>query len=137
MRRTILQATAALALAAALPLTAATNPARAQDTQPAYLVASLKVDDLNAYFQQYGGPVFPQLQAAGAEVLVGAPSVDVLEGDYGATWTAVVRFPSMDALQGWYGSDEYQAIAPARRERTVGAPSFMIAAPAFAGPPAQ
>ena len=137
MRRTILKTAAALALAAALPFTAATVLAHAQDAPPAYLVASLKVDDLNAYFQQYGGPVFPQLQAAGAEVLVGAPSVEVLEGEYGATWTAIVRFPSMDALKGWYGSDEYAALAPKRRERTVGEPSFMIAAPAFAGPPAQ
>ena len=43
----------------------------------------------------------------------------------------------MDALEGWYDSDEYRALAPARRERTVGEPSFMIAAPGFTGPPAQ
>lgn len=135
MRRTILKAAAALALAAAAPV--ATTQAFAQDAAPAYLVASLKVDDLKDYFDQYGGPVFPQLQAAGAEVLVGAPSVDVLEGEYGATWTAIVRFPSMDALKGWYTSPEYQALAPKRRERTVGEPSFVFAAPQFAGPPAN
>ena len=132
MRRTFIKAAAALALAtAALP-----SAALAQDAQPAYLVASLKVDDLQAYFQRYGGPVFPQLQAAGAEVLVGAPAVDVLEGEYGATWTAVIRFPSMGALKGWYDSAEYQALAPSRRELTTGE-AFMIAAPQFTGPPAQ
>lgn len=135
MRRTLIRLAAALAAAPALFLAPA---AIAQEAEaPAYLVASLHVDDLNGYFETYGGPVFPQLEAAGAEVLVGAPTVAVLEGDYGATWTAIVRFPSMEALEAWYASGEYQAIAPARRERTVGEPSFMIAAPQFTGPPAQ
>lgn len=60
--------------------------------------------------------------------------MDVLEGNYAATWTALIRFPSMDALQGWYASDEYQAIDPARRAISDG---VMFAAPAFARPPAQ
>lgn len=110
--------------------------ASARDAQPAYLVASLEVDDLKAYFEHYGGPVFPQLLVAGAEGLVGTPSVAVLEGDYGATWTAIVRFPSMEALDGWYASAEYRALAPERRARTMGDASFRFAAPQFTGPPA-
>lgn len=101
---------------------------------PAYLVAVLQVSDLTAYFETYGAPVFPMLAEAGAEVLVGSPSVSVLEGDYGATWTAIVRFPSMEALETWYGSAEYQAIAPARRELSNEAVSVLFAAPAFRMP---
>jgi len=102
--------------------------------QPAYLVATLEVSDLNAYFENYGGPVFPMLAAAGAEVLVGTPMVNTLEGDYGATWTAIVRFPSMDALNAWYNSAEYQAIAPQRRDLTNAETSIVWAAPGFVSP---
>ena len=109
----------------------------AQDAdQPAYLVATLDVSDLNAYFASYGGPVFPMLAEAGAEVLVGTPTVNTLEGDYGATWTAIVRFPSMDALDAWYNSAEYQAIAPMRRDLSDSETSVLLAAPGFV-PPGQ
>lgn len=124
-------------LTAALWAATFTAPALAQDTdQPAYLVAALQVTDLNAYFADYGGPVFPMLAEAGAEVLVGTPTVDTLEGDYGATWTAIVRFPSMKALDAWYHSAEYQAIAPARRDLSNPMTSVLIAAPGFV-PPGQ
>lgn len=119
---------------AAAVLTSALSGAAYAENQPAYLVAALEVSDLNAYFQTYGGPVFPMLAAAGAEVLVGSPSVSVLEGKYGATWTAIVRFPSMEALEAWYGSVEYQAIAPARRELSNQSVSVLVAAPAFQMP---
>lgn len=109
--------------------------AQAQATdQPAYLVAALYVSDLNAYFERYGGPVFPMLAAAGAEVLVGTPTVETLEGDYGATWTAIVRFPSMDALNAWYASAEYHAIAPERRALSDPDTSVLFAAPGFVMP---
>lgn|GEM_PF-955263 len=111
------------------------TPVLAQESdQPAYLVAALEVSDLKAYFAQYGGPVFPMLAAAGAEVLVGTPTVNVLEGDYGSFWTAIVRFPSMDALETWYGSPEYQAIAPARRDLSDPDSSVLLAVPGFVPP---
>ena len=120
--------------------TLATNlaaPVLAQDVdQPAYLVASLEISDLNAYFADYGTPVFPMLAEAGAEVLVGTPTVSTLEGDYGATWTAIVRFPSMEALDTWYNSAEYQAIAPVRRDLSRPETSVLVAAPGFV-PPGQ
>jgi uncharacterized protein (DUF1330 family) len=119
-----------LALSAALTL-----PVFAQDAdQPAYLVATLQVSDLAAYFERYGGPVFPMLAAAGAEVLVGTPEVTTLEGNYAATWTAIVRFPSMEALNSWYESAEYQAIAPERRALSDPATSVLFAAPGFVMP---
>jgi len=112
-------------------------PISAQDAeQPAYLVAVLEVSDLNTYFASYGGPVFPMLAEAGAEVLVGTPTVNTLEGKYGATWTAIVRFPSMESLDAWYNSAEYQAIAPARRDLSNSETSFLLSAPGFL-PPSQ
>ncbi|QRZ15151.1 DUF1330 domain-containing protein [Paracoccus methylovorus] len=122
-------------LALGLALSAMTLPALAQQAdQPAYLVATLEVADLAAYFDRYGGPLFPMLAAAGAEVLVGTPTVETLEGDYAATWTAIVRFPSMEALSSWYASDEYQAIAPERRALSDAETSVLFAAPGFVMP---
>ena len=80
-------------------------------------------------------PVFPQLIAAGGEVLVATPEATVLEGTTDATWSVVVRFPDMEALNGWYSSEEYQAVAPRRRELTGGDQSFLLAAPQFQGLP--
>ena len=124
-------------LTAALLAATITSPVFAEDTgEPAYLVATLEVSDLNTYFANYGGPVFPMLAEAGAEVLVGTPTVTTLEGEYGATWTAIVRFPSMEALNTWYKSAEYQAIAPVRRDLSNPETSVLLAAPGFV-PPSQ
>ena len=125
-RSLILAATMAASLAA---------PAFAEEATPAYLVAQLNITDLQTYMQDYGMPVFPQLIAAGGEVLVATPEAQVLEGSTDATWSVVVRFPDMDALNGWYSSEEYQAVAPRRRELTEGNQSFLIAAPQFEGLP--
>lgn len=124
-------------LTAATLVTNLAAPVLAQDVdQPAYLVATLEISDLNAYFANYGTPVFPMLAEAGAEVLVGTPTVSTLEGDYGATWTAIVRFPSMEALDTWYNSAEYQAIALVRRDLSRPETSVLVAAPGFV-PPGQ
>ena len=110
-------------------------PSAADDANPAYLVAQLNITDLQTYMQDYGMPVFPQLIAAGGEVLVATPEATVLEGATVATWSVVVRFPDMDALNGWYSSEEYQAVAPRRRALTGGDQSFLLAAPQFQGLP--
>lgn len=120
--------------AAAIAMMLSTPVSATDADQPAYLVALLEVSDLNAYFAQYGGPVFPMLAAAGAEILVGTPTVNVLEGASGSSWTAIVRFPSMDALETWYTSPEYQAIAPARRDLSDPEESILLAAPGFVVP---
>ena len=125
-RTLILAASMAVSLAA---------PAIAEDATPAYLVAQLNITDLQTYMQDYGMPVFPQLIAAGGEVLVATSEAQVLEGSSDATWSVVVRFPDMNALNGWYSSNEYQAVAPRRRELTEGTQSFLIAAPQFQGLP--
>jgi len=120
------------ALAATVTATIA-MPSAAEDANPAYLVAQLNITDLQTYMQDYGMPVFPQLIAAGGEVLVATPEATVLEGTTDATWSVVVRFPDMDALNGWYASKEYQAVAPRRRALTEGDQSFLLAAPQFQG----
>ena len=107
---------------------------RAQENQPFYLLAMLDVPDLAVYMAEYGAPVMPMLMAAGGEVLVGTPQVEVLEGDFASTWTVVVRFPSAEAAKGWYLSPKYHAMIPVRHGLTDTERSVMLIAPAFMMP---
>ncbi len=121
---------AAAALAASLTL-----PALAQDAEgPVYLLASLQVSDLDAYLNDYGFPVMPILLGAGGEVLVATRQVAVLEGDYAANWSVVVRFPDQAAADGWYMSPEYQAMIPVRQGLTDPDASTLVIAPQFVMP---
>lgn len=112
-----------------------TIPAAAQETDPpVYLIASLSVPDLEKYMGDYGMPVFPMLLGAGGEVLVGTPAVEVLEGEYSANWTVVVRFPTEAAAKGWYNSPEYRELIPVRQRLTDTSRSALLLAPQFVLP---
>ena len=54
----------------------------------------------------YGAGVFEQIKAAGAEVLVAAPEVQVLEGKWHGNWTIVVKYPSMEAALDSYNATD-------------------------------
>ena len=121
---------AAAAMAASLAL-----PAAAQEPEtPVYLIASLTVPNLERYMGEYGMPVFPMLLGAGGEILVGAPAVEVLEGQYASNWTVIVRFPSEAAAKGWYASPEYRELIPVRQALTDVSRSTMLLAPQFTFP---
>lgn len=104
--------------------------------QPAYMIATLELSDLDAFMRDYGEPVFPTIIEAGGEVLIATPSVNVLEGNYSASWTVVVKFPSMETLKTWYHSDRYQTFIPVRQSLSNADNSILFAAPGFAGIPA-
>jgi uncharacterized protein (DUF1330 family) len=84
------------------------------DTQPAYLLAKLKVKDFEDYMNRYGTPVLGQLEAAGAKVLAASPQPDVVEGEWDSNWTVLIRFPSMEAAKKFYNSDEYAPLLSLR-----------------------
>jgi uncharacterized protein (DUF1330 family) len=44
----------------------------------------------------------------------------VLEGEWPAGRTVLIRFPDEDELRRWYGSSEYQDLAQHRHEASVG-----------------
>ncbi|MGF1569191.1 MAG: DUF1330 domain-containing protein [Nodosilinea sp.] len=104
---------------------------KAEEAKAVYLMASLAVQDFESYMATYGAPVLPMLLAAGGEILVGAPAVEVLEGDYSSNWTVVVRFPSEQAARGWYDSAEYRALIPVRQSLTDQTVSTLVLAPQF------
>ncbi len=86
------------------------GPAAAASSDAAYLIAQIQITEEKAFFEEYGASVGPLLAKAGANVLVAAPSPQVLEGEWDANWIVVLQFPSEQALLGWYQSDEYQSV---------------------------
>jgi uncharacterized protein (DUF1330 family) len=131
LRRKLMAGLILSTLSAAVLVPTATQ---AQAADPVYLIASLKVSDFNAYMKDYGQPVMPMLLNAGGKVLVGAPSVEVLEGKYGANWTVVVQFPSEAAAKSWYESAEYKKFIAVRQGLTDQSTSIMLLAPEFKMP---
>lgn len=123
-----------LLAATAIAVGLATSAVAEEGTAPVYLLANLSIGDFEEYMAQYGAPVTPQLLAAGAEIIVATPQVDVLEGSYTPNWSVVVRFPDKDAAMEWYNSDEYQVLIPVRKELTDEAASTMVLAPQFEMP---
>ncbi|PZD75438.1 hypothetical protein C1752_00010 [Acaryochloris thomasi RCC1774] len=102
---------------------------------PAYLMATLELSDIDAYMTKYGQPVFPAIVDAGGEVLAATPTVDVLEGNYSANWTVIIRFPSMEAIQTFYHSDDYRPFIPIRQALSNPESSTLLALPGFSGLP--
>ena len=90
----------------------------AQDP-PAYLLAKLTITDQEAYgayragfgnvFQQYGG-----------EILAASAEPTVLEGEWEATITVLIRFDSRTEALEWYNSDGYQELVRIRQSASTG-----------------
>ena len=99
------------------------EPAR----HPAYLIVALHVKDHEDYLARYGAPVAAMLSDAGAEILVATPTVDVLEDDYAANWTVVVRFPDIETARAWYHGADYEPLKKLRREVLTGGGSVVLA----------
>ena len=116
-------------LIAALALTLAT-PAMAE---PYYLIAQIAVDDFETYMATYGQAALPPIVAAQGKVLVGTPTVNLLEGEWDGNWTVVVEFPSQEAaLDSWYNNPDYQAAIPMRL--AVTSVNNLVLAPGFVAP---
>ena len=82
----------------------------AQDP-PAYFLVKVTVTDQDAYgavFAQYGGEVV----AASSDLLV-------LEGEWEATTTVIIRFDSRAEALAWYNSDAYQALVRIRQSAST------------------
>ena len=87
-----------------------------ESPNPAYFIARFRVPDVERYRREYGRVVLSQVAAVGAKLLVASPSPTVLEGDWGATWTAVIQFPDRAAALLWYQSQEYAPLKQLRLE---------------------
>jgi uncharacterized protein (DUF1330 family) len=104
-------------------------------SKPVYILAQLRVADVEAYRRRYGRPVLAQLEAHGAQLLIASGDPAVLEGDFEATWTALFRFPDRATAMRWYESTEYAPLKKLRIEELSAGGSVALF-DEFARPPA-
>ncbi|MEO0883820.1 MAG: DUF1330 domain-containing protein [Pseudomonadota bacterium] len=78
-----------------------------------YIIAQITIEDRNTY-NKYDDGFFEVWQKYDGEVLSVDEAPDILEGDWTATRSVLLRFPSKDAAMAWATSPEYQKIAQHR-----------------------
>ena len=90
----------------------------AQDP-PAYLLAKLTITAQEAYgaYRSGFGNVFQQY---GGEILAVSTDPTVLEGEWEATITVLIRFDSRAEALKWYNSDGYQELVRIRQSASSG-----------------
>ena len=80
----------------------------------AYFVAQIRIHDPAAYGRYLDGfdEVFARYRG---EVVAVDEATEVLEGEWPAARTVLIRFPNKQELLRWYRSPDYQALAAQRR----------------------
>ena len=83
-----------------------------------YFVALINIHDPDLYEQYLSGfdAVFEQYEG---QVVAVEDNPTILEGEWPAGRTILIRFPDEQALRVWYDSPEYQHLARRRREASV------------------
>ena len=71
-----------------------------------YLIAQVQVSD-EALYAEYRQVVGASLEKHGGKVLAAASAVDVVEGNWPATYTVIAEFETIEAARTWYASDDY------------------------------
>ena len=86
---------------------------------PAYVLAKITITDQETY-GTYRAGVGNSLQQHGGEVLAASAEPRVLEGEWEATVTVILRFESRAGALEWYNSDEYQELVRIRQTASTG-----------------
>ncbi len=94
---------------------------------PAFLLASLRVEDMASFQAGYAAPLKAINERNGVETIVATPRIEALEGRPSANVIAVLRFPSQAALDAWYADPDYQPLIKVRQEATDPDASHLIA----------
>ena len=83
-----------------------------------YFIALIDIHDSQRYQQYLDGfdEIFEKYQG---KVLAVEDNPRILEGDWPAGRTVVIRFPNDEELRKWYDSDEYQTLAKRRKEASI------------------
>jgi uncharacterized protein (DUF1330 family) len=80
-----------------------------------YAIVLADVHDEERY-ADYRSGTQASLEPYGGRFIVRGGATECLEGTWDAGRTVVIEFPSMEQARAWYHGDEYQRIAPIRRE---------------------
>ncbi|MEE2637026.1 MAG: DUF1330 domain-containing protein [Acidobacteriota bacterium] len=87
-------------------------------TPPAYMVVKVTVTDQDAYgeYRAGFGAVFQQYDG---EIIAASSDPTVLEGEWEATTTVIIRFASRAEALEWYNSDGYQKLIGVRQSAST------------------
>ena len=85
----------------------------------AYIIAKLTITDQDGYgaYRAGFGEVFQQY---GGEIVAVSTAPTVLEGEWDATTTVIIRFESRTEALAWYNSDGYQELVRIRQLASSG-----------------
>lgn len=100
-------------------------------THPIYAIVQLKIDDKDAYFNDYAAHLSDLGKKHGVERIAVSQTPDVIEGSYEKDNTIILKFPSRDAFDAWYLDEQYQPLKDIRFAATDRAHSSIILLPEF------
>ena len=80
-----------------------------------YVVGQIKIKD-QAVWQEYKDQVGDTLKPYGGRVLFRAQATDSFVGACAYPEIVAIEFDSIDQAKAWYGGEEYQRIAPLRKQ---------------------
>jgi uncharacterized protein (DUF1330 family) len=92
------------------------------NAKPAYFMFQVKAKNLEDLPVRYAHAAIASLIKHGGQMIAGTPAPIVLEGKWGGTWVAILRFPSVEMAQTWYISPEYQPL----KELTKGGQILLV-----------
>ena len=84
-----------------------------------YFIALIDIHDKQRYQQYLDGfdEIFEKFEG---KVIAVEDNPRILEGNWPAGRTVIIRFPDDAELRRWYDSDEYQTLAERRKEASIG-----------------
>jgi len=85
-----------------------------------YFVVLVTIHD-QAQYDRYLEGFMEVFERFAGEVLAADDAPEILEGEWPAARTVILRFPSDEELLRWYRSPEYQRLAELRRSAAEGA----------------
>ncbi|MEM8617309.1 MAG: DUF1330 domain-containing protein [Pseudomonadota bacterium] len=96
-----------------------------------YIIAQMTIHDRAAY-DKYDAGFFEVFEKFDGEMLSVDEAPTVLDGEFTATRSVLIKFPSKQAAVAWMRSDEYQEIA---KHRIAGSTANSIMVRGFEGMP--
>jgi uncharacterized protein (DUF1330 family) len=96
---------------------------------PAYIIANIKLQDPQEY-REYLAGFMDTFRPYDGRILVATDNLEILEGEWPAVRTVVMKFPSPGRAREWYQSEQYQKLT---HHRFRAATTNMILADGFTG----
>lgn len=81
----------------------------------AYIMAFVRIEDLEAYNREYAPYAYPLLTKYGGKPFVVSENVRVVEGALPQGKLVIVEFPSTESAEAFYADPDYQPLIEVRQ----------------------